>query len=226
MTEDDEVLEYFYNIISENKQEMYDNIAYDRTRYITVVMENIMKNHNASAVLRTCDCFGIQDLHAIEKNQVYEVQRDIARGADSWVDVHSHTKGELPSIECLNNLKKKGYTLVSTSPHANMKINDVPLDNPIALVFGTEYKGISKEVETLSDYNVCVPMYGFTESFNISVSVALALNILRNRLENSELNWRLNFEEQVKLKIKWCSTIIRNGKNVEKEIRKRIFEKE
>ena len=107
-----------------------------------------------------------------------------------------------------------------------MKINDVPLDNPIALVFGTEYKGISKEVETLSDYNVCVTMYGFTESFNISVSVALALNILRNRLENSELNWRLNFEEQLKLKIKWCSTIIRNGKNVEKEIRKRIFEKE
>ena len=100
------------------------------------------------------------------------------------------------------------------------------LDQPVALVFGTEYKGISIEVEAFSDYNVCIPMYGFTESFNMSVSVVLALNISRCLLENFELNWKLSFEEQVKLKIQWCTTIIRNGKNVEQEIRKRIFEKE
>lgn len=226
MTPDDKVLEYFYTIISENKQEMYDQIASDRTRYITVVMENIMKDHNASAVLRTCDCFGIQDLHAIEKNQAYEVQRDIARGADSWVDVYSHIHGESPSIECLKKLKAEGYKIVSTSPHANMEISAIPIDHPIALVFGTEYHGISKEVEEFSDHTVSIPMYGFTESFNISVSAALALNILRSRLEKSGLKWKLNHEEQVKLKIQWCTTIIRNGKNVEHEIRKRIFEKE
>ncbi len=226
MTEDQKVLAAFYNIITEQKQEKYDNIAADRTRYITVVMENLIKDHNASAVLRSCDCFGIQDLHAIEKNVRYEIQRDIAMGSGNWVDLHSHSEGKSPSVECLKELKNKGYQIVSTSPHTEMTVREVPLDKPIALVFGTEVSGISKEVAEMSDYLVRLPMYGFTESFNVSVSAALALSRLRERLENSDYNWRLSEEEQVKLKIKWATRIIRDGEDVEREIRRRILEKE
>ncbi|MBL4863225.1 MAG: RNA methyltransferase [Crocinitomicaceae bacterium] len=226
MSIDEEVLSAFYDIISESKQDKYDRIAADRTRYITVAMEHIQKDHNASAVLRTCDCFGIQNLHAIEKGNAYVIQREIAKGAGSWVDLQSHTEGEHPSITCLEKLKNEGYQIVSTSPHTTMDINEVPIDKPIALVFGTEQKGISEEVAAFSDHLVKIPMYGFTESFNISVSAAIALNILRHRLEKSDIDWKLSTEEQIKLKIKWCTKIIRDGEEVEREIRKRILQKE
>ena len=226
MTLDEKVLESFYNIITESKQEMYDRIAADRTKHITVVMENIHKEHNASAVLRTCDCFGIQELHAIEKNNTYEIQRDIALGAGNWVDLYTYSEGENPTTKCLNKLKSDGYKIVATSPHTENDINDLDLSQPIALVFGTEKKGVSNKVEEMADELVKIPMYGFTESFNISVSAAIALNIIRRKLTLSNIDWKLSYEEQVKLKIQWCTKIIRDGEMVENEIRRRHFEKE
>lgn len=226
MSIDEKVLGAFYNIITESKQDMYDRIAADRTRYVTVVMENIQKDHNASAVLRTCDCFGIQDLHAIEKGTDYVIQREIARGAGNWVDLHTHSTGDNPELECIKTLKKKGYKIVATSPHAEQDIYNLSIDEPIALVFGTERWGISETIEAEADELIRIPMYGFTESFNISVSAAICLNILRHRLENSDVDWKLNHEEQVKLKIDWSTKIVRDGKEVEKEIRKRLLQKE
>ena len=181
MTLDEKVLESFYDIITESKQEMYERIAADRTKHVTVVMENIHKEHNASAVLRTCDCFGIQELHAIEKNNTYEIQRDIALGAGNWVDLFTHSEGTNPTVTCLEELKAKGFKIVATSPHTDNDINDLDLSQPIALVFGTEKKGVSDKVEEMADQLVRIPMYGFTESFNISVSAAIALNIIRRK---------------------------------------------
>jgi len=225
MTTEEKVLEGFYNIISESKQEMYDQIASERTKYLTVVMESVSKEHNSSAVLRTCDCFGIQDLYTIEKGQKkYEPMRDIALGAGNWVDLHVFDQNEAPTTACLSELKKKGYKIVATTPHTDINIADISIDQPIALVFGTERTGISEEVYEMADELVKIPMYGFTESFNISVSAAIALNILRDKLEKSKLNWKLSHEEQVKLKIQWSAKIIKNGEKVEKEIRKRVKE--
>ncbi len=223
MNIDQKVLEEFYAIISESKQEMYERISKDRTNHITVVLENIYQEHNASAVLRTCDCFGIQELHAIEKNNQYKVQRDIALGAGRWVDLYNYDQGENPTIDCINKLKLKGYKIVATTPHEKeITIQQLDISQPIALVFGTERKGISQEIIDSADAFVKIPMYGFTESFNISVSVALALNTLRDRLEKSDLNWKLNEEDQTQLKIKWCKKILRSGNDMEKEFRRRL----
>lgn len=223
---DEQVLEAFYNIINDSKQEMFDRIAADRTRHITVVMENVRKDHNASAVLRTCDCFGIQDLHAIEKGKDYTIQREIARGAGNWVDLHSHTTGDFPEKECIQELKQKGYRIVATSPHAEHTIFDLNLEQPLALVFGTERKGISDIMKAECDELIQIPMYGFTESFNVSVSVAIILNTLRNRLEKSKIDWKLSPAEQCALKIAWCSKYVNEGVRVEQEIRRRVLEKE
>ncbi|HIP32993.1 MAG TPA: TrmH family RNA methyltransferase [Crocinitomicaceae bacterium] len=223
MSIDEKVLAEFYNIITESKQDKYDQIASERTKYLTVVMESISKEHNSSAVMRTCDCFGIQDLHTIEKGQKkHEPMRDIALGAGNWVDLHTYDSGDNSSIECLKKLKNQGYKIVATTPHTDIDINDIDIDQPIALIFGTERTGISKEVEEMADELVKIPMYGFTESFNISVSAAVALNILRNKLEHSNTEWKLTKDEQVKLKIQWSKKIIRDGEKVEKEIRRRI----
>ena len=226
-SEDIAVLKEIYDIITPNKREMFDRIAADRTKYLTVVLENVYQEHNASAVLRSCDCFGIQELHVIEKNNQYKVQRDIALGAGRWVDLYNFDQGENPSIDCINKLKKKGYKIIATTPHTqDITINELDLSQPIALVFGTERLGISPEIMEMADEFVKIPMYGFTESFNISVSAAITLNVLRQRLENSDLNWKLSNNEQIQLKLKWCRKILRGGQQLEDEIRRRLFEKE
>jgi len=221
---DKKILDEFYSIISPSKQEMYERISKERTKHLTVVLENIYQEHNASAVLRTCDCFGIQELHAIEKNNQYKVQRDIALGAGRWVDLYNYNLGESPTMDCINKLKQKGYKIVATTPHEkDVTIQELDLTQPIALVFGTERQGISQEILDSADEFVKIPMYGFTESFNISVSVALALNVLRDRLEKSDLDWKLNEQEQTLLKIKWCKKILRSGNEMETEFRRRLI---
>ena len=218
-----QLLDAFYEIISESKIEMFDRIASERTNYLTVVLENVFQEHNASAVLRSCDCFGIQNLHVIEKENQYKVQRDIALGAGRWVDVFNYDQGDNPTLDCLQKLKEKGYKIVATTPHEkDCLISDLDLSQPVALVFGTERKGISKVVEDMADEFVKIPMYGFTESFNVSVSAAITLNVLRERLEKSEINWKLDDKEQVDLKLKWSKKIVNKGEMLEQELIKRL----
>ena len=220
------VLSQLYEFVSPRKRELLEYVASERTKYLTVVLEDIVKEFNSSAVLRSCDCFGVQELNIIAENQEFEVQRDIAKGSSNWVDVRSYSGNDAPGNKCLSDLKNEGYKVIATSPHAEKTIDQIEIDQPIALVFGTERDGISKNITAHADELVKIPMYGFTESFNISVSVALILNQLRNRLESSDLQWKLTEEEQTNLKIQWCTGIIRNGKEVEAEIRRRILEKE
>jgi tRNA (guanosine-2'-O-)-methyltransferase len=227
MNQNQIVLNELYKIITPSKQEMFDRIAAERTNFLTVSLENVYQEHNASAVLRSCDCFGIQQLHVIEKDNQYKVQRDIALGAGRWVDMFNYDQGGNPTMDCINNLRSKGYRIVATSPHANEKtINDIDISQPMALIFGTERRGISDEVKAAADEFVSIPMYGFTESFNISVSVAIILNVLRQRLEKSSVDWKLTQEEQISLKLKWCRKILRGGQELEDEIRRRLFGKE
>ncbi|MDD2983564.1 MAG: RNA methyltransferase [Crocinitomicaceae bacterium] len=222
---DEKVLDEFYKIITPNKVEMFDRIAPLRTKYLTVVMENIHQEHNASAVLRSCDCFGIQELHVIEKDNEYLVQRDIALGAGRWVDMHTYDNENTATADCIQNLKSQGYKIVATTPRKDSRsITELDLSQPIALVFGTERKGISDEVIEMADEFVTIPMYGFTESFNISVSVAIILNTLRQRLENSEVKWRLSEREQMLLKIEWCKRILNGGPEMDTHFRKLIAE--
>ena len=226
MREEDVLLE-MYDLITPNKREMFDRIAGDRTRHLAVVLENVYQEHNASAILRTCDCFGVQDLYVIEKNFRYEVKRDIALGAGRWVDMHHFDSGEHPDKDCIIALKQKGYKIVSTSPHATSRtIHDLDLSQPVAIVFGTERRGISDEMKSLSDEFVKIPMYGFTESFNVSVAAAITLNVIRERLEQSKIEWKLSSDELTALKLQWCRKILRGGDALEEAIRKRLFEKE
>ncbi len=218
------LLDAFYEIISESKIEMFNRIAAERTNHVTVVLENIFQEHNASAILRSCDCFGIQNLHVIEKDNQYKVQRDIALGAGRWVDVFNYDQGVNPTIDCLNKLKNKGYKIVATTPHENDQlISDIDLSKPLAFVFGTERRGISEEVKEMADEFVKIPMYGFTESFNVSVSAAIILNTIRERLNNVDFDWKLSIEEQIKLKLKWSKKIVNKGELLEKEFIKRLL---
>ncbi len=222
---ENKIKEEFYSIITDNKKEMFDRISSERTKHITVVLENIYQEHNASAVVRTCDCFGIQELHIIEKNNQYKLQRDIALGAGRWVDMYNYNLGEEVTKDCISKLKTKGYRIVATTPHTEQTIYDLDLNSPLAFVFGTERRGLSDEVFKLADEKVKIPMYGFTESFNISVSVAIVLSTIRERLEKSELNWKLSELEKVQLINKWCRKILNGGNKLEEYFRNKHITK-
>ncbi len=224
---DEKVYSELVQLVSSHKHELFDEIAAQRTDYINVVIENLYKEHNASAVLRTCDCYGIKKLHVIENENQYKVNRDIALGAGKWVDVETHTLGNPPAIECIKTLKKRGYKIIATTPHTEeFDIYNLPIDQPMAFFFGTEFSGLSDEVLEQCDMRVKVPMYGFTESFNISVSAAILLSALRKRLNDSSFNWKLSTEDQIKLKTDWCIKNLSRGKEIESEIRRRLIEKE
>jgi tRNA (guanosine-2'-O-)-methyltransferase len=224
MTKKEKLLSLFYEIIRPEKREKFDRIAANRTRHVAIVVENIYQEHNASAVVRSCDCFGFQDVHIIEKTNRFELNREISMGSAKWINHMHYYDPKFPTKKCINSLKKQGYKIIATTPHEeNRTLNDLPIDQPIALLFGTEKNGLSELALSEADEHVKIPMYGFTESFNISVSAALSMQILREKLEKSNgLDWLLSNEEQIQLKIDWCKNIVNKSEAVEREFIKKI----
>lgn len=212
MTQNDYVLSEFYKIITPNKVELFEKIAAQRSKHIVVALENIQQDHNASAVMRSMDCMGFQELHLIEKNNRYEFQRDIALGAARWLDVIQHQQEPEPVLDAIQLLRNQGYTIVATTPHQDAYTpQNLPLDKPIALFFGAEKHGISSELKREADNFVKIPMHGFTESYNVSVSAAILMNALRTRMIQENIPFLLSAEAQTNLKISWCEKILNGG---------------
>jgi tRNA (guanosine-2'-O-)-methyltransferase len=220
---EEELIKYLSEHITENKKNLFDKIIEDRTRYITVVLEDIYQSHNASAVLRSCDCFGVQDVHIIENRNKYSVNPDIALGSSKWLNLYNYNQKENNTSETITHLKNQGYRIVATSPHTNdVELHDFDVTKgKAAFVFGTELTGISDVVKQHADEFVRIPMYGFTESFNISVSVALTLQHLAHQIRMLEVDWRLSHQEKLDIKLKWLRTTIKSAPLIEKEFYKR-----
>lgn len=205
------ILGHLKEMISEERWQKFNDIIDVRTRYITVVLEDIFQTHNASAVIRTCELMGIQDLHIIENRNSYELNKDIVVGADKWVNLYKFNKNKNNTLQCYKELKKKGYRIVATSPHKNdVLISQLPLDQKTALVFGNEGDGLTDNALNNADAYVKIPMYGFTESYNISVSAALCLYELSGRMRNEVNNWQLTEEEKESLLINFALKTIKN----------------
>lgn len=203
--------------LSENKQDLFNEIIEHRTRYATVVLEDLYQPHNASAVMRSCDCFGIQDIHIIEQRNKWSTSPDVERGSSKWVSINRYNDpGKNNADMCIKALREKGYKLVATTPRTEMTINTLPIDEPVALIFGTEKSGVSDFVLDHSDYHIKIPMYGFTESFNISVAAAVCMHTLRERIRESELQWQLTESEKIDTMLHWCSKTIDRYEKYEK----------
>ena len=145
----DKLITFLEAYVQEERRNKFHKVLQKRTKYITVVLEDIIQSQNASAVIRSCDCFGIQDTHIIENEYNYTINPLVLKGANQWVNIHKYNQKENNTLDCLNMLKTKGYRIVATSPHTN----DVDLDEldiskgKIALVMGNEREGISDIVK-------------------------------------------------------------------------------
>lgn len=214
------ILEHYFEYITPERREKFERISAERTRYITVVLEDIHKAHNISAVLRSCDCFGIQDVHVIEQRNRFMVEKEIAKGSAQWLSINRYQAPESKdTLAYFDKLRSQGYSIVATTPHKDdMLIDQLPLDKKVALVFGTELTGLSAAALEHADAYVKVPIYGFTESFNISVAAAISLYELTKRLRASKYDWKLSEEELVDLQLNWLIATTSLGERIEKEL--------
>lgn len=205
-------LEFLENILTDNRKERFLNVLKNRTNHFTIAVEDVFQMHNTSAVMRSCEVFGIQELNIIEQRYGKSIDKEIAMGAQKWVDINA-----FDSISgCVDSLKAKGYQIIATSPHENdFLMDDFDISKPSALFFGTERDGLSEEILQKADGFLKIPMVGFTESLNISVSAAIIIQNLMHRLRNSDINWQLSEDEILKKRLQWARSSIKDIKRIE-----------
>ncbi|MDG1849601.1 MAG: RNA methyltransferase [Flavobacteriales bacterium] len=214
-----ELLVELQRFLSPERIQKFDAVLDNRTRHFTVAVENLFQSHNASAVMRNCDCFGVQDLHVIANHNQYELSKDVAMGAEKWVDMHSYYEKENNTQDCIDEVKSQGFQIVATTPHTNdVFLPEFDVSKKSAFFFGTERDGLSDRVLDQADAFVRIPMYGFTESYNISVSAALVLHDVVTRLKKSEVDWRLSEEEILDKKVDWAVKSIKSGPQILKQL--------
>ncbi|WP_405246243.1 TrmH family RNA methyltransferase [Cellulophaga sp. Asnod2-G02] len=201
------LLNYLEEFISEERKERFLQILEERTYKITVAIEDVFQMHNTSAVVRSCDIFGIQSAHLIERKYGDQLDEQIAMGAQKWVDIHRYESTSM----CIDALKKEGYKIIATTPHNDScLLDDFEFDGKIALFFGTEKKGLSDEVLEKADGFLKIPMVGFTESLNISVSAAIILQSLTTKLKKERNDWQLSDDEKILKQIDWAKKSIKS----------------
>ena len=204
---DQNLLHYLQECITPERKERFLNILEERTKFITVAIEDVFQRHNMSAVIRSCEVFGIQDAHVIENRNAKCLDEEISMGAQNWVDVHEYKD----TASCIDSLRSKGYKIIATTPHNNScYLDDFELNEKVALFFGTEKNGLTPEVIEKADGYLKVPMVGFTESLNISVSAAIILQSLTNKLKKSSLDWPLTEEEKQEKQLDWTKKSIKS----------------
>lgn len=215
----EKLIEYLSQNVTERRYELINNNAELRTRYITVVLEDIFQPQNASAVLRTCDCFGVQDVHIIENENEYNINPEVVMGSTKWLNLNKYNEEKNNTVATIKKLKEQGYRIVATTPHTNdVNLEELDLSKgKIALMFGSEQPGLSNLALEHADEFMKIPMVGFTESFNISVSAAISLHHLTHKLRNSDINWQLSKEEMNELKLNWLRTTIKKSDLIEEK---------
>jgi tRNA (guanosine-2'-O-)-methyltransferase len=217
------LFEYLSQFLTDKRKSLFIKILSQRTRHITVVLEDIYQSQNASAVLRTCDLTGIQDIHIIENKNKYDINPDVALGSSKWLNLIQYNEKKDNTLTALTALKKKGYRIIATTPHENeYTLNDIPLDQKLAVVFGTELTGLSPLTIENADGFLKIPMHGFTESYNISVAAALVLFTLTEKLRQTEIKWQLTEEEKLEILLDWARNSINRSEIIEAEFLKSL----
>ncbi len=206
-----ELIKHLSDFVTEQRLTKFNQVLVSRTNYVTVVLEDIFQSHNASAVLRTCDCFGVQNVFVIENRNKFTPNNEVSLGASNWLTLNSSNVNHINTKDTLLDLKSKGYRIVATTPHNNaVMLNDFDITKgKFALLFGTELTGLTNEAIAIADEYVKIPMYGFTESFNISVSAAIILSNVIERLKKSDINWELSDSEKDNILLDWLKNSIK-----------------
>ena len=221
---DFKLIEYLEQFVTENRRKLFHTVLNERTKHFTVAIEDIYQPHNASAVVRSCEVFGIQEVHIIENKYTFEASNQVAKGAQKWLDF-SYYKDEATNntLDCIDKLHAQGYQIIATTPHNDScMLQDFDISQKSAFFFGVEKEGLSKDVMENADGFLKIPMVGFTESLNISVAAAIILQDLNYRLKNSSASWQLTEREKKEKYQDWLEKSIKSIKKIKEHYYKEI----
>ena len=213
MDDDEYVISLLSGLVTEKRLNRLEEILAQRTRYITVAMEDIYQSQNASAVLRTCECFGIQDIHVIENYNPYNINPLVLQGADKWLNINRYNQFDHNSTVAVNRLKTEGYRIVATSldeESTGLDVFDVS-GGKFAVIFGNEHQGVSEYILTQADERLKVSMCGFTQSLNISVSAGVIISQLTEKIKSSAINWHLSEDEKRSIRAEWLKRSVKKS---------------
>jgi len=209
---DIEYLAYLEGFLTENRKERFQKVLENRTNHFTIAVEDVFQFHNTSAVMRSCEVFGIQEINIVEQRFGKDIDKEIAMGAQKWVDINRFENIN----NCIQNLKTKGYQIIATTPHDDScLLHEFDISKKSALFFGTEKEGLSEEVMKQADGFLKIPMVGFTESLNISVSAAIIIQDITSRLRLSNIDWQLTENELLEKRLAWAKNSIKDIKRIE-----------
>jgi len=201
------LLAYLEGYLTESRKEKFSKVLSQRTKHFTVATEDVFQLHNTSAVIRSCDVFGIQEVNIIEERNSKRIDREIAMGAQKWVDLNRFGSVK----DCMADLKLNGYQIVATTPHTNdCELHEFDVTKKSCFFFGRETEGLSEDVLNEADCFLKIPMVGFTESLNISVSAAIILEHVTTKLRKTNVNWQLTEEEMFEKRLDWIKKTIRS----------------
>lgn len=210
-------IEYLSEFMTPERFSTLQNAVSQRTEYMTLCVENTFHSQNASALVRSCEAFGIEVIHSVENLCKFRPNENIVKGSDKWVEITHHSNAS----ELISELKGKGFRIVATSPHFNdhtPESFDVEA-GPFALFFGTERQGISQEVIDQADEFVKIPMCGMVESLNVSASASILLYNLSTRLRASKVGWQLEDMRRTKLLYDWLLQSVKDSENILKRMK-------
>ena len=216
---DKKYIEFLEQFVTEKRRNLFQKILDERTRHFTVAIEDIFQPHNASAIVRSCDIFGVQDLHVIESKYKFYASRLVAKGAQKWIDFSMYNQqNKNNTLDCITNLRSKGYKIIATTPHnESCLLQDFDITQKSAFFFGVEKQGLSKDVMDNADSYLKIPMVGFTESLNISVAAAIILQNMNEKLKKSSIDWKLSDYERAEKYQDWLEKTIKSIKKIKEK---------
>ncbi|MEE2699826.1 MAG: RNA methyltransferase [Bacteroidota bacterium] len=218
-----QLIVHLSEFVTEERLGLFQKNIKQRTGRLTIVLEDIFHSQNASAVLRTADCFGVQNIHIIENRNEYLTHPNISLGSSKWLTQTFYNKNKNNTKYCIEKLKNKGFKILATTPYGRKSIYDVEVKNKkTALLFGAEQEGLSEIALELADERVTIPMFGFTESYNISVAAALCIQSLIGKIRASKESWQLSEREKDIVLLNWLRNSIKKSKNIEKRYLKQL----
>lgn len=197
----DELSEILGPLLSPRRYERLVAALDGRVGRVRVVTENVRQKHNLSAILRSADAFGVQGLHLVEESDDVKITRRVTMGCHKWLTLRLHRD----FASCAEKLRSEGYALwAATLTSRSVELSQIPLNRPVALVFGNELTGVSDAALAHCEGEFTIPMCGFVQSLNVSVAAAVTLHDVVNRLR-SEFpdSWGLNPDEKAELLARW-----------------------
>jgi tRNA (guanosine-2'-O-)-methyltransferase len=167
----DAVIETLEPLASDERQARIQSVLEQRLGSVTVLLDAPHDPHNGSAVMRTCDAFGIPTVHVVPREEAFLIARRITKGTERWLEVHPHASPEAAA----QHLKRQGFELVATHPQGELTPPDLAHIPRLALLLGNEHEGICATLQREASRAVRIPMRGFVESLNVSVAAAVLL---------------------------------------------------